>query len=94
MPIDQDDLPGYLRDAYAGALEHGLLQLNLTRIGAEGTRQWQCSSRFPRSAGYHVEIAADPFDAIMGALGAWRRVEGTAPAPQPQEEPVSEGLFD
>jgi hypothetical protein len=59
---------------------------------------WQCSSRFPGSSGYHVEIEADPLEAVMKALGAWARVEGAVQAdaravPVVQEEPVG-GLFD
>lgn len=73
--MDPDDLPGYLHDAYAAAIDRGLQQLNLTRIGGGENKMWQCSSRFARSSGYHVEIEADPLQAVMKALGAWVRVD-------------------
>ena len=100
--LDPDDLPGYLHDAYGAALEHGLQSLNLTRIGGGDAKMWQASSRFARSSGYHVSIEADVFEALLGALGAWVRVDPEtrrhtaidAPleAPMPAPEPI--GLFD
>jgi hypothetical protein len=74
-----DDLPGYLTDAFKTAIEKGLLSLTLTRIGTE-TRMWQASTRFPRSTGYHVEIEPDALQAAMKALGAWARTGAPAPA--------------
>ncbi|MGU3656777.1 hypothetical protein [Methylobacterium fujisawaense] len=98
--FDPDDLPGYLpgylRDAYGAAFDNGLQQLNLTRIGGGENKMWQCSSRFTRSAGFHVEIEADPFDAIMKALGAWSRIGAPSPTGFFDDEPAPEGasLFD
>ena len=53
--FDDDDTSGYLHDAYRAALDNGLLQPNLTRLGTD-TRMWQASSRFVKSSGFHVEI--------------------------------------
>jgi hypothetical protein len=90
--FDQDDAPGYLIDAYKTAIEKGLLSLTLTRIGTEN-RMWQASSRFPRSTGYHVHIEPDALDAVMGALGAWARVDA-APVTTPPAAPEPAGFFD
>ncbi|SFI05258.1 hypothetical protein [Methylobacterium brachiatum] len=88
--IDPDDIPRYLHDAYGAAFDHGLQSLNLTRIGGGENRMWQASSRFPRSSGYHVEIEADPYDAIMKALGAWTRVEARSSATHAPGKPGSD----
>jgi hypothetical protein len=71
---DNDDLPGYLRDAFDAALDAGLLSLQLVRVGAGDAKMWQASTRFPKSSGYHVEILASPYDAMMHALGAHVRL--------------------
>jgi hypothetical protein len=54
---------------------------------------WQCSSRFTRSGGYHVEIEADPLQAVMKALGAWHRIDRVPEPPAPAPEPEA-GFFD
>lgn len=102
MTLDPDDLPGYLHDAYGAALEHGLQSLNLTRIGGGENRMWQASSRFTRSSGFHVSIEAGLFEALLGALNAWVRVDPEtrqrtaidAPLEAPMPAPEPAGLFD
>lgn len=88
--FDQDDIPGYLHDAYKAALDNGLLSLNLTRVGTD-TRMWQASSRFVKSSGFHVEIEADALQAVMKALGAYARIGAPAPAGLFDDEPAPEG---
>lgn len=83
-----------LYDAVRSARERGLRQMRVHLVGTTDP-QWQISSRFAHSSGFHISIGSDFAQTLLQALNpptGQTPVEAPEPAPAPAPAPI--GLFD
>jgi hypothetical protein len=77
-----------LDEALATARERGLRSLSLHVIGS-GDKQYQISSKFAQSSGFHINIGPNLSEVLLAALNP-----PTGQLPQTQSEAPTVGLFD
>lgn len=83
-----------LEEAIATARTRGLRQIRVHLVGTTDP-QWQISSRFAQSSGFHIAMDGDLAVALLKALNPpTGQTPVEAPQPAPAPAPAAVGLFD